>query len=591
MGVEDTFDAVPTDDELRRLNMQNAAALPPMQLPPPSAAPVAVEPTGIELPPVGAPVQPLTGLREAAAGGPPATVAPPASAPAPIDPAALPPVDTATMDPFGGPKTVKTGKGGTTREYIEPTADTAKIQADRAALLEKEKAAVVEATAQAKRKAEAEASTAAIDLQTRKVQAAERALKEHDEQVKIDQAQARYNADQNEHRRLLRDFYNPKNGYWARLSTPQQIAGGLSLLLGAFGSGSDGRNVGAEKIGEAMDADTATRRQQITDQLKLIDMSKADVSTARSNLEHALNGLDLRHATALEATAAEGRARLKRMGVSDAEIAGNKELLALDNAALDKREAHDKLVSAKVRKESEWSSVTTSGAAGTGTGGKGGAGMASAREAAANLNDLESGIKEGLAHPVSVKEMAKYQDNKTRAEAAATAGAKDIKGSLITTGMRQLQLVPRSAYEGLSENAKSGIRASENLRAAQQKIITGLAAPVGEMNDIMGRFGVDPTDTQADRINKMRGFIQAIRNRAIQAGPYGQMYLDKADRLEAMIGGGGSRGSSVAPPGTVPATRGGRPPGPGAVRKVSPKYGPGWVFNGEFLPDNSNIKL
>lgn len=387
----------PPEADVRAGAMAGAGLAPPSLDAPPRPSPVPVPP-----PPV------------VAKPPPPPVAAPPA---APVDtlpisaPAPAPPDLSAKLPP----KTIIAHQRIPTREELQAHADRAQLDADT---ITANAAATKAARDHAQVDADAAAEHARVVAERQKANV--EALKKYDDDVAWAKTQA--DAESARHKQMLQDFDNPRNGFWARSTTPQKIQGGVALLLGIFGGAKDGSNVGAERIAQAIAEDRADRRQRIMDQLEIVSRSRADVRDTVASLSTRLHMVDLSTADALDAAAAQAEAKAKRLGIADADIAGNQGLLKLRDQALKIREAWAKDVAPTVK--DDWRTKKSGGGGGGGRG----------ADAAAILTEMIESGKNGEPYPTAELQRKAAE---LRFPLTGKAGTLSLDSLLKTTTFRQ----------------------------------------------------------------------------------------------------------------------------------------------------------
>jgi hypothetical protein len=322
----------------------------------------------------------------------PAAAAPPAmTEPAPVS---VPPVPPAPALPPPGTPTALPPHTAVLQERV-PTEREKAIQGALDKNEQEQEHLVLKAAEQ--EHAKAQAATMAADaraaLKAKQAEELKKELAAHDAAVqhRIDLAAA----EDAKYRQQLADFNNERNGFWATRTTPQKVAANIALILGIFGGAKDGSNVGADRIKQAIDEDTAERRKRLEAQLGILERSRADVTATKQDLRRRIEALDLRSAAALEAAAAQAEARGKRIGIPDADIAANQAILKLRNDALVLRQRWEQGVSPTVRDEMALNRFKQRPAGG---GGGGGGKLA---DAAAILTEMIEGGKDGAPYPTA----------------------------------------------------------------------------------------------------------------------------------------------------------------------------------------------
>lgn len=304
-------------------------------------------------------------------------------------------------------------------------------------------------------------------------------------------------------------------------------------------AGGSGQAPGVEALNAAFQRDRQQKVDAFMRSKEFAARAQNDVQTAESSLRQRLADIDNEHVAAgnlLARRIANMKARFKS---AEAKASADATLAQLQATQAEKTARMESEFGAQVTRHGQ--SVTTTEQAPTSATGL----KPSQAETAADLNGLASDIGKALANPVATEAREKFQNNK--AIAGRAAEMKGPVGALFEVGGRKAGVVPKSYYEGLTPQEKAGVRAREQLRAKQQKIITGLAAPVQEQQDIMSRYGIDPTDSPETEREKLTMFAQEITNRAVQAGPLQQQYLRLAEDIKAQISGKAPTASGGAP--------------------------------------------
>lgn len=316
-------------------------------------------------------------------------------------------------------------------------------------------------------------------------------------------------------------------------------------------AGGTGTAPGVEAFNAAIARDRQQKIDAFTRSKEFVELAESNVDKAELALRQRLQQIDNDHISAGNLLSRRLDNMKARFKTTEAKASAEATQAEIARANAEKRLKVESDFAPQIQRHG--TSTTISEQADGGAAGR----LKPAQEAAAaDLNAMAANIEKVLANPVSPKAREKYQDNKAvRGRIAETKGP---IGALMEIGGRKVDVVPRSDYQGLNERERAGVRAREELRAKQQKIVTGLAAPIQEQQDIMSRYGVDPTDSPETEREKMQMFAQEIRNRAVQTGPLQPQYLKLADDIEAKIGR-----SAGAPAQAAPATAPGAAWAPG----------------------------
>jgi hypothetical protein len=459
-----------------------------------------------------------------------------------------------------GTITQKTSRGGETRTRVEPTKNEAEILKERAEADKEAKRLADEAkTASiARAKAEHEGAIAnraiAADKEARVIKDLE------DGEAEVNRRKSIAVAEEENYRRSLEDFTGAKKTFWSRQDTSDKIKGGLALVLGLFGGIKDGSNVGADRIMKAIEDDSENYRVKMEARKEILERSRTDVSAAKEEIKRKLELTDIRSAAALDRVANEAVERGKRLGISEAELAGNQEILKLRQGAIDKRQAHEEKLRTNVSQEQAWNKVTT-----TSTGGAGGTNDPRLKASDEALNtitatadavkELDNALATSKANPEAWTDYAKNDVDWRQAQAwDKIPGAKQIRA--LGQGAGAFDVAPE---QGLAKNQPAlGIhRAITAVKSALQKARGGAITDA----DISA---VDSELAQAAAMNPAEGIklIQGIRNRL-------------ENKLKAYV----ANRQVTLPPGILPGTGtgGAAPSVPVGTRKQTAN-GKTWVM-------------
>jgi hypothetical protein len=181
--------------------------------------------------------------------------------------------------------------------------------------------------------AEARADEATANSDARANYMAERQKIENEAKARMDARQKQADADF----QAYRDF---------SIKDPQATAGfGRKLLTGiAVGMGAyqqsyqGGQNNALQIIQNANAKNIEQQKMQQEKLFKISEKSGEDVEGARKERDDAFHQLDLKHSALLLSSADELKKRLAQIGVPEAQIAANKDVLGLQNEALKIRE-------------------------------------------------------------------------------------------------------------------------------------------------------------------------------------------------------------------------------------------------------------
>lgn len=431
---------------------QLAAAAIPLPAPDPTTP---VAPAPIVSPVTGAPYQAPPSLPSPIPSG----IAPPgvsgASAPATADSGA----------PDGLPLTKAQQSTTVTRE--RETAAEKQLQKDLAANDEQARKNLEARQQLDNLVAESTRTAQAEDAARRKA-----ALDAHD--AELSKLKGVADAEESRYKQQLADFRNPRNGYFADLSTGEKIFAGISLVLGLVGGLTDGSNVGAERIIKAVDADTAKRRMLLEAQERIVNRAKGDVGEARANLAHQKDMLDLRAAVGLEAAIAQARGRAQMLGISEDNLRNNEQLQKLEREALERRAKHEEGLRTKASTTSlliEGGLSGRGGAAGTETDKK------FALMGKGILDDLTV-VGEGAA--LTPQMLDQWQRSSTMFDASGRAIEKGVVGAAGVSVGRAVGLLPRTKYEGLSAQQQVAANALDSAGEKLFRIYTGAGMPETE---------------------------------------------------------------------------------------------------------------
>lgn len=450
------------EDEARKAEEAARAAAPPV--------PVAdqIMSTAVPMPP--AMEADVRAAQNPAAPKPPAAPTPNRPpAPAPTAPAKP---EMATIQ--------STGTGSKTRSYTKATKEEIAENEKQNKLEEKAIQVAEQGRQLAKAKATADELQAAEQAHLAQKQQDALADAEAANDAEVARRQAISDAEEAKEKQMIADFGNPKNGFWQKATTTEKLAGAAALLLGFFGSGNDGVNVGAVRVREAIDEDLALSRERLQNQKAIVERSRGDVTAAKNELKFRIERLTVKSAVALEAAAAQAKARLKALGVPQAEIDANAGILELEKTAAQRRMAFAEKNREQVKEESAWSSIKQPvGPGGVGAG-KDDRLKASSEDlqkvagAASTLKQLDEAISAITTNPAAWKEVRDNNMAWKRTEAGdKVPGVKQVRalgqvfGAFNTT-----------VDEGLkTEPAKNIYRAVAQVREALAKesggVVTG----------------------------------------------------------------------------------------------------------------------
>lgn len=507
----------------------------------------------------------LTGLRQASMGGPPAVAESPKPPPAPNGPTVTSRAGGMSVDvpvPAGQDVVQTTGTGGKSRSYVEPTKEEAKLREER----DKEDQNAIEA--QEKRNAHAvqvaEDARIAAEQKAAILAKAEEDQKKELEAYNAEVARREQDARQetDNHAKALADWQGARQTFWARKDTADKVGAGLSLILGVFGGVNDGRNVGAERIEKAIEADSDQYKQVLEQRKQILERSRGDVKEAKADIDRRIKMLDLRTAAALDRAAAEAEARGKRLGLDEAALTSNEGILKLRQGALDRRQKYQEGLRSTVKNEQAWSKVTVTG--GTGAGGLPGGGEKPLEKWSGDEKKAE-----GFAQRMESAYAQMQQNNYSR---------EDME--VIQNGALQESLLPQKAsaivdryrgtvYKRLSPEGKKRFLAEQEFARANLRRESGAAISLKEQMDEIEGVGERPGETPDTRAQKQANARGKIAATGFSSGrPL--YWQNRANELAA--GGGAPAGGGV--PAGIPS---------GAVMGTY-KGKRGYRFGNQFYP-------
>lgn len=539
-----------------------------------AAAPPPVEPAP---PPVPVPVDELAEARKlvASAGG--AVPLPAGGAPVPLikkptakgekapEPGAAP-VATVTSraggttleTPLapGGDIEQKTVRNAQTRSRVELAPGEKESQRDLQYTNEQMKDSAREMRDQAVAQAEAEsqAADALRDLQA--IRAGDVARHSEAAENEIARRQGIAGQAEEDWKRALSESETAKKTFWSRQDTDTKVRAGISLLLGIVGGLTDGSNVGAERIRQAIKDDSADFAQRAKNKLDILERSKGNVEDAKKDLRWKLELVDLRTAAALDSTAAMAVARAKKLGIKDAEIQGNQKILQLQQEAQDLRQKWLEGQRTKVESEFAQSRVVTDAGPGAAAGDK-------------PMQKWSQGEKEadGYAQRMARAsgDMDRYKYNPGDMQVIQNAKLQEQLLGTKGVGPAVIGRVLGSTFQRLSPEGKKRFLAEQDFaRAVLRKesgAAIGIAEQEAEIEGIGERPGDNP-DTLAQKRAQRVGRIQAVgtssgrpgywSQQAQHMGPQGSAPTTPgAAHLNATGGGGGRRGKVNGKPAVI----------------------------------------
>lgn len=240
-------------------------------------------------------------------------------APAPVAPPTVAPVVVPTLAP-PAPVSVKPAD-------VQATGQAERQANQEVAKLEEEQAKI--AGQQTKAKVAAEASSAGDVAKLREAQTKELA----DWSAKADQRDAQLWEAHVAARKALEG--KRVEDYWSSKSTGQKVAAGIALAFGAFGAGlsaAGGVNTGnmaAKQLMDAIELDYQRQVKNIDLLAGAVERTRGDVTMGAQRRKDELARIDARHGAALRAVEASAVAKLKALGLNDAAIASNANLIAI----------------------------------------------------------------------------------------------------------------------------------------------------------------------------------------------------------------------------------------------------------------------
>ena len=273
---------------------------------------------------------------------------------------------------------------------------------------------------------------------------------------------------------------------FADRSTSDKITGGIALLLGFFGGGSDGSNVGADAILAAHAKDVQAWQQRLENHATLLKNSRANTADVQAKLQETIQIAGIREIAALEETVAQAEAKLKAIGVDEASIQGNAGIVKLKQAILDKRLAREEGLRATVESQSAWNNTRTTG----------GAGSAGQRTASIEALEAEQDAQATERFATLVDKNPKAYDDVQKAmnEAARVANAEKIKlfgiGGAVTAG-KGWGMIANDVQARLKGNP-----AALEIFSALSPVVTAKAREA----DPQGAINQDATDTAMERL-------------------------------------------------------------------------------------------
>lgn len=414
----------------------------------------------------------------------------------------------------GGDIEQKTVRSGQTRSKVElakgELEQQRKIEATNAAIEENAQKARDQAVAAAE--ADADAAEKVRDIQATKAGDIERRTADVENEVARRTAEATKAED--DWKRALVDSENAKRTFWARQDTDTKVRAGISLLLGIVGGLTDGSNVGAERIHKAIEDDSAAFRKRAENRLAILERSKGNVEEAKRNLKWQLELVDLRTAAALDSAASQAVARAKRLGIQDAEIAGNQKILDLRNEAQTLKQKWLEGQRTKVESEYSQSRVVTDAGPGGGAGDK-------------PLAKWSQGEKDadGFAQRMhrASQDMDRYRY--TPSDISAIQNAMLMEQTLPKGAMAVKNRFLGTVFERLSPEGKKRFLAEQDFARAVLRKESGAAIGIQEQQaeiEGLGERPGDTPDTLAQKRQQRLGRVQAVGTSSGRPGYWSQ---------------------------------------------------------------------
>lgn len=257
--------------------------------------------------------------------------------------------------------------------------------------------------------------------------------------------------------------------FWADKTTGARVLGALSMAFGAAGASlTGGPNYAMEIIDKTIDRDYQRQKDAILKQKDVVSEARGIAKDAKAEK---LLSLEAWRKAAYEATEAQGRAMLAKMGPGAAEADKASTIASVHEKAQESRLALEKgiatisntradtaLKGAEIGKVKAETTKDLAQAAAAGQAKDSEKGIKDARQRAMLVTGLEDQDKivrelEGHGVRLSEKDLQKIQDNRTYL-AAAQHGDKSALGALGIVYARKWGSVPRSEFDGLTEPQK-----------------------------------------------------------------------------------------------------------------------------------------
>lgn len=449
-----------------------------------------------------------------------------AALPAREEPAQAPGMPAAPAGPPGAPPlpvpTTGSGRhveGGVTTETRTRTKiDKQELagQEAEARTIEKEKEIAGREAPLLERKAGVEEAAALVDARAAELQAEKEREKTEQFNALIKGDEDKYNAAVAERSKMKLRAFGEGDPVWK--TAGRTIAVALGEIGRALTKGS--QNTAWDIVQAQTDEHYRLERMRIEEADKKVATARQVVGDRKQSKQEALVDLEREHAAWNKALATRTRAESAAIGTEHAKLEGEKIANALDQKAAEHAQRVGALRREQVQTEgrTSWTNTTGDGA-GAGRGGQPTENQAKLALLAQQMQGELDTISKNA--PLTSKVLGKLQSQALGSEAADRAAAAGLTGAAGVAVARALGIVPKSKYEGMTDQEQLVANAWDNAVEKYARVLTGAGMPIDEARRLALQDAPHAGDSPvviAQKFRRMQSFAAQAMSLSGRAG-------------------------------------------------------------------------
>lgn len=264
----------------------------------------------------------------------------------------------------------------------------------------------------------------------------------------------------------------------------RMLGNAIAVALGEIGKiflRSNGPNAALASIKDIEDNYYEAQRTRIAQQDKAVSnakdqvgMSQQALMEARQSKQDKYNDAALSSAARVEAIQAKTKAEAARIGTEHALVEGDRIAAGLETLKTQRLREYEQGIRTKVATES-------TSVAGTGVGGKGGQPTESQAKGALLAQQLKGELDTIRQNPgLAASVLDKMQNAGDAAETASKVAGSGLAGWAATAAGRWTGMIPKSKYDGMTDQEKVVANAWDNAIEKYARVLTGAGMPEGE---------------------------------------------------------------------------------------------------------------